>query len=91
MTATATGWLISWAIERHKRGEMSFSELAQETGLAIEEIMAAAGNTPVQELEMFLASCRALAEANSDPEFFRLSEDAIKAAKAEFAASSQSI
>jgi predicted transcriptional regulator len=74
--------LLSWALERHRRGEMSFSELAEETGLVVEEIMLAAGDeNPLEALEVFLAGCRSMAEANGDLDFLRLGEDAVRAVK----------
>lgn len=70
--------LVLWALERYRRGEASFSELAADTGLAIEEIMLAAGeDNQLEALEMFLASCRAVASASDDPDFLRLSEEAV--------------
>ena len=35
----ARHFFLAWAIDRHRSGEGSFSELAMETGLAVEEIM----------------------------------------------------
>src|SRR5437870_13636859 len=62
--------LLDWAIERHRQGAASFSELAAETGLAVEGIMlAAAQEDPLEALETFMTSCRTIAEANGDPEF----------------------
>src|SRR5437773_2079341 len=63
--------LIDWALQRYRQGDTSFSELAADTGLAVEEIMQAAGTSGANAaLEMFLASCRSIAEANDDPQFF---------------------
>ena len=70
--------LVTWAADRHRQGVASFSELAAETGLAVEEIMRAAGEEDrLEALEMFLASCRTVATANDDPAFLRLSEEAV--------------
>jgi hypothetical protein len=72
--------LLDWALERHRRGEASFSELAADTGLTVEEIMRASGDRGRQEaLEAFLASCRTVAEVRGNREFLRLGEDAVKA------------
>jgi uncharacterized protein (DUF1778 family) len=72
--------LLEWALERHRRSEASFSELAADTGLAVEEIMLAAGDKGRREtLEAFLASCRAVADVSGNPDFLRLGEDAVKA------------
>ena len=71
--------LLEWAVDQHRNGAASFSELAAETGLAVEEIMVAMGSQGKEEaLEMFLASCRTVAEARSNPEFLRLAEEAVK-------------
>jgi hypothetical protein len=78
--------LLAWAVDRHRRGEASFSELAAETGLAVEEIMLAVGGESAQEgLDMFLASCRTVAEASGDPGFLRLGEEAAKLVRSEHA------
>jgi len=72
--------LLDWALERHRRGEASFSELAADTGLTVEEIMLAAGDRGRQDaLEAFLASCRTVAEVSGNRDFLRLGEDAVKA------------
>jgi uncharacterized protein (DUF1778 family) len=72
--------LVEWAVGRYRRGEASFSELAEETGLAVEEIMEALGSRGREDaLEMFLASCRTVAEARNNPEFLRLGQEAVKA------------
>ena len=61
-------------------GERRFSELAEHTGLAVEEIMGAAGNRDRQAaLAMFLASCETIAESEGKPEFLRLAREAVEA------------
>jgi len=71
--------LLGWAVNRHRRGEASFSELAGETGLAVEEIMLAMGSQGRQEaLDLFLASCRTVAEASGDRDFLRMGEEAVE-------------
>lgn len=65
-------------------GEASFSELAQETGLGIEEIMEAAGGGDQEKgFRLFLASCRTIAESQGNPEFLRLGEEAVNSIRAE--------
>jgi predicted transcriptional regulator len=72
--------LLDWAVSRHQRGEASFSELAEETGLSVEEIMEAGGSQGKEEaLQMFLASCRTVAETQGNPEFLRLGREAVEA------------
>jgi predicted transcriptional regulator len=75
--------LLEWAVTQHRAGTRSFSELAEETGLPIEEIMAAVGG-PDQDaaLALFLASCRAIAATEQHPEFLRLAEEAVAAVRA---------
>lgn len=71
--------LLGWTEGRYRRGEASFSELAGETGLAVEEIMGSLGAGDQEEaLDMFLASCRTVAETLGHPEFLRLGEEAVK-------------
>lgn len=75
--------LLEWAVSQYQAGTKSFSELAHETGLAIEEIMAAAGaQDPDTALALFLASSRTIAEAEQRPEFVRLAEEAVAAVRA---------
>ena len=73
--------LLDWAVERYREGELTFSELAEQTGLPIEQIMDAvterAGDAGH---EMFLASCKALAEVEHDPAFLQLARRAVKQA-----------
>ena len=76
--------LLAWAVDRQERGAASFSELAAETGLAVEEIMLAVGSRGKQEgLDLFLASCRTVAEASGDPDFLRLGEEAVQVVRRE--------
>ena len=71
--------LLEWALSRHAQGAQSFSELADETGLAQEEIMRAAGGQGREEaLAGFLKSCRAVAAAQHNPEFLRLAQEAVE-------------
>jgi uncharacterized protein (DUF1778 family) len=74
--------LLEWAVDRHRRGEASFSRLAEETGLALEEIMDAMGKHGQEEaLEMFLMSARAAAALQprqGGDEFLRLAEEVAK-------------
>jgi len=81
--------LLDWALERRRREEATFSELAAETGLAVEEIMLAAGGDKDQKLralDAFLASCRALAEAKGNPKFLSTAEDAARRVRKEIEA-----
>ncbi len=71
--------LLEWALGRYRAGQRSFSALAEETGLAVEEIMEAAGSRGREDaLEMFLASCRTVAQTRGNPDFLRLGQEAAK-------------
>ncbi len=70
--------LLAWSVDQHRGGMASFSELAEETGLPIEEIMLAMSAQGADEaLDMFLASCRSVAEARGDSAFLRAGEEAV--------------
>ena len=69
---------------RNRVGERSFSQLAEETGLTVEEIMGAAGNGDREAaLAMFLTSCKTVAEVERNPEFLRLGQEAARAVAGE--------
>lgn len=71
--------LVEWAASRYRQGGVSFSELAGQTALTVEEIMAALGEQGREEaLAQFLASCRTVAELRQNPEFLRLGEEAVE-------------
>lgn len=58
---------------------MTFSEVATDTGLSIEEIMVAVGRDNQEAaLNAFVASCRTIAASDSNPEFLRLAEEAVE-------------
>lgn len=72
--------LLKWAVTRYQQGEASLSELAEETGLAVEEVADAVGSRdPEEAMEMFLASCKTVAETNHKTEFLQLGQEAGKA------------
>jgi len=72
--------LREWAVEQYRQGIKSFSELAEETGLVVEEIMTAVGDHGRAEaLDAFLASCRTVAETRDNPEFLRIAEEVARA------------
>lgn len=78
--------LLDWAVSIYQRGEASFSELAEQTGLSVEEIMVAGGSQGKEEaLQMFLASCRTVAETQGNPEFLRLGREAAEAVSSRMA------
>ena len=70
--------LTEWAARRYRQNGGTFSELAAETGLAVEEIMEHLGGQERGDaLEMFLASCRTVAETQKNRRFLRLAEQAV--------------
>jgi len=72
--------LIGWAVERYRRGDVTFSELAQETGLDVEEIMAAMGSDERRDaLDSFLASCTTVSETLDLPGFLDAAVAAVDA------------
>ena len=76
---TARQVLLEWAVSRYRQGTTSLSELADQTGLAVEEIVAALGDQGREEaLAQFLASCRTVAEAQDNPAFLRLAQEAVE-------------
>jgi uncharacterized protein (DUF1778 family) len=75
--------LLAWAATRFRRGEASLSELAEQTGLVVEEIVIALEDHGREiALEQFLASCRAVAETEDNPEFLRLGREVVAAVTA---------
>lgn len=80
--------LLNWARDRYLAGKGTFSELAGETGLGVEEIMVAMGRgEELDALDMFLNSCRTAAEASGNPDFLRSAAQAVDVVRGqEFAA-----
>ena len=71
--------LLEWAIGQYRQGAKSFSQLAEETGLAVEEIMLAVGEHGREEaIEAFLASCRTVAETQGRPDFLQTAQEVAK-------------
>lgn len=69
--AAAERALMDWAVGEHGGGRMSLSELAAETGLVLEAIAEEIGRRRGGEaVEIYLASCRKLAEDFDMPEFY---------------------
>src|SRR5688572_13096673 len=67
--------LTDWAARRYRQGAATFSELAEQTGLAVEEIVEHLGGAERgAALDMFLASCRTVAETQESRRFLRLAE-----------------
>ncbi len=88
----AHAMLMDWAVARYRSGVASLSELAGETGLAIEEIMDGLRSPEgdAQALDAFLASCRAIAEREDDPEFLRTAEEAARTVRERHQSSAES-
>ena len=76
---TARQVLLEWAVSRYRQGTASLSELADQTGLAVEEIVAALGDQGREEaLAQFLTSCRTVAETQDKPAFLRLAQEVVE-------------
>jgi len=70
--------LTAWAVDRYREDGISFSELASQTGLTVEEVMLAIGESGAEDaLGTFLESVRVLAAARGNPEFLRAGEQAV--------------
>ncbi|MGI8552524.1 MAG: hypothetical protein ACR2PL_17305 [Dehalococcoidia bacterium] len=70
--------LVDWAVARRHEGMQSFSELAAETGLAVEEIIEAlAAHGRDEALAMYLASGRTVSATQRNSDFLRLAEEAV--------------
>ena len=73
-------FLLDWAIAQYRQGLKSFSELTDETGLAVEEIMTSMDSYGrKQAIDAFLASCRTVADAQNNPDFLRMATAVAKA------------
>jgi len=74
--------LLEWAAHQHEQGEASFSELAAETGLALEAIARCISDEKESEAtKMYLTSARRLAEITGDRKFYARAKKAADAAK----------
>lgn len=72
--------LTGWAVARYHQGDTTFSQLAQETGLGIEEIMAAMeGDGREEALDAFLASSETVAASLDLPGFVDSARAAVAA------------
>ncbi|HEY7268222.1 MAG TPA: hypothetical protein VH951_00210 [Dehalococcoidia bacterium] len=70
---------LEWARGQYRAGKASASEVAAESGLAVEEIMVESDEMEIDgALDAFLAGCRAAAEKSGNHEFLRLSEAAVR-------------
>jgi hypothetical protein len=76
--------LLDWAVDRYQAGDTTFGELAEETGLVVEEIMLAMGRSGRDEaLDRFLDRCKALAQTHHAPALLELAERAVAQVRAE--------
>jgi hypothetical protein len=68
---------LNEAVSMYQQGDATFSELAEKTGVNIEEIMdAVTAQAGESQLREFLDAYRVLAESEGDPDFYRLVEKA---------------
>jgi hypothetical protein len=73
--------LLDWAVNAYRRGSMSLSQLAEETGLSVEEVMVAQGSADREAaVGAFLASAKTVAETQGTPQFLELAREAVVAA-----------
>jgi hypothetical protein len=72
--------LRDWAVARYRQGDTTFSQLAEESGLGVEEIMAAMeGDGRDEALDAFLASCGTVADSLNLPGFVGAAREAVAA------------
>jgi hypothetical protein len=72
--------LRDWAVARYRQGDTTFSQLAEESGLGVEEIMAAMeGDGRDEALDAFLASCGTVADSLDLPGFVGAAREAVAA------------
>lgn len=65
--------LLDWAVQRYHRGDTTYSQLAEETGLSVVDIMYAMGDEGLSEaLQAFLARAEVLAVERENPDLSRL-------------------
>lgn len=76
--------LLEWAVRRYHEGDTTYSLIAEETGLPVEEIMYAMGWDGIDEaLQAFLARARTLAEECENPDLLRLAHKVVALARQE--------
>lgn len=78
--AAAEQVLLDWAAQRYSAGEASLSELAYDTGIAVEALeQHVSAQRGEEATAMYLTSARRIADATDDPGFYA---DAKRAADA---------
>lgn len=82
--------LLDWAGQQYRAGAASLSELAAETGLALEAIARHVSSLGAEEAtELFLASTRKLAETFGRPDFYASAQKAVRVVQEEELATHQ--
>lgn len=79
-TTQAKKELLAYAVEEYQAGRASLSVLAKKTGLEVPTIMEAVAKVTGEDphgAESFLSAVKTLADANQDPEFYRLAKKVI--------------
>ncbi len=74
-TTQAKKELLAYAVEEYQAGRASLSAVAKKTGLEVPTIMEAVAQVTGEDphgAESFLSAVKTLADANKDPEFYRL-------------------
>jgi len=70
--------LLEWAVAQYKEDKFSFSQLAEQTGLAVEEVMDSVSmHSHERNLALFLASARTAARLSDNPEFYEQAKAAV--------------
>ncbi len=76
--------LLDWAVRRYHEGDTTYSLLAGETGLSVEEIMYAMGDIGLEEaLAAFVARSEAIAAEQENPDLPRLVRKVVTRAREE--------
>lgn len=76
--------LLDWAAQRHRAGEASLSELAEETKLPLEAIAMYISRQGAEEaLEMYLNSAKTLSDTFGTPNLYAKAQDAVRLVREE--------
>ncbi|MSQ14876.1 MAG: hypothetical protein EXR50_03325 [Dehalococcoidia bacterium] len=71
--------LLDWAAQQYRAGTASLSELAAETGVPLEAISQQISSQGAEEaMELYLGSCKKLAEAFQMPDFYTKAQQAVQ-------------
>jgi predicted transcriptional regulator len=75
---TARQVLLAWAVRTYRNGERTLSQLAEETGLGVEDIIDAQSRADREgALDFYLAAARTAARLLHDDSYLRFAETAV--------------